>query len=921
MGTQTADRAHDILRRPPPRLDSIFAPKTVAIIGASEKPGSVGRILLQNLLAGSLRGAIYPVNPKHSHILGVKAFPNIKEAPHPIDLAIIATPASVVPEVVSECVQAGVAGAIIISAGFKECGPKGEELERQIVANAAGRLRIIGPNCLGVMVPHAGFNATFAATMARQGSVAFLSQSGALCSAILDWSLGQNVGFSAFVSLGSMLDVSWGDLIDYLGDDPRTKSIILYMESIGDARAFLSAAREAALAKPIIVIKVGRTTQASKAAASHTGSLTGNDEVLSTAFRRAGVLRVDTIADLFNMAEVLGMQPRPKGPRLAIITNAGGPGALATDELITQGGTLAELSPESRKTFNTLLPPFWSQSNPVDILGDANAERYAKSIETIANDPENDGVLVVLTPQAMTESTATAERMKAFASLQHKPILASWMGDKSVEAGTALLTEANIPVYDYPDTAARVFCLMWRYSDNLRMLYETPSRMPELGEAAVNRVAVGKIIEAARHQNRTLLSEIEAKEILNAYGIPTVETRLALSEDEAVSLAKEIDGPVVLKIYSETITHKSDVGGVKLNLCGSEAVRQAWREIKASISSAKGSDAFTGVSVQPMIVSQEAYELILGSTTDPQFGPVLLFGAGGQLVEVYKDHATGLPPLNATLARRMMERTRIYTALKGVRGRQPINIDELEQLLVRFSYLVAEQPWIAESDINPLLVSPRGFLALDARIVLHEKSIRSPPRLAIRPYPIQYITHWKLKDGTPITIRPIRPEDEFLMVKFHKTLSERSVHYRYCGMLELDHRIAHERLTRICFNDYDREIALVIHHQNPDTKGEEILGVGRLSRSHTRNEAEFAIIISDPYQGQGLGTQLLKLLVGVARNERCKRVFGTILSDNTVMLAIAGKAGFALSPLPGSNEVEVAYRIEPISSESNVSRP
>ena len=620
--------------------------------------------------------------------------------------------------------------------------------------------------------------------------------------------------------------------------------------------------------------------------------LTGSDEVLDAAFRRVGVLRVNSIAELFDMAEVLGKQPRPAGPRLAIVTNAGGPGALATDMLVSSGGKIADLSKETFESFNKILPPHWSRNNPVDILGDASAERYAQAVEIVSKDPNNDGVLVILTPQAMTQNTETAKQMEKFAKIEGKPVLASWMGGMEVAEGKKILNGLNIPTFDYPDTAARAFSYMWRYSDNLRSLYETPA-LAEEGEK--NRIIVEKIIEGARKQGRTILTESESKAVLAGYGIPTVETLMARSIEEAVKMAGKIGFPVVLKLYSETITHKTDVGGVQLNLTSPEEVRRAFRAIKTSVSRKAGAKHFLGVTVQPMIL-KGGCELIIGSSQDPQFGPVLLFGAGGQLVEVFKDRALGLPPLNATLARRMMERTRVYEVLKGVRGRAPVDIADLEQLMVRFSNLVVEQPWISEIDINPLLASPEKLIALDARVVLHGPKTKESelPHPAIRPYPAQYVTPWKMKGGTSVTLRPIRPEDEPMMVEFHKTLSDRSVHFRYFGQLKLSQRIAHERLTRICFNDYDREIALVADHKLKNGK-HEILGVGRLSRIHGLAEAEFAVLISDQWQGRGLGTRLLKLLVEIGRNEKLKRITAHILSDNMEMVQVTREAGFKLS--------------------------
>ena len=703
-------------------LDAMFAPSSVAVIGATDRPGTVGRTVLENLLHG-FQGKVYAVNTKHEEVLGLKAYKSIRNIPRPVDLAVVATPAATVPQLIGECVDAGVKSAVVISAGFKERGAEGIALEQQIQEQLRrSSMRLIGPNCLGIMNPTIGLNATFAKDAPKAGNVAFLSQSGALLTAILDWSHREEVSFSAIVSTGSMLDVGWGDLIYHFGDDPHTKSILLYMESVGDARSFLSAAREVALTKPIIVIKAGRSQAASRAAASHTGALTGSDEVLDAAFRRSGVLRVHNIADLFYMAEVLGRQPRPKGPRLTILTNAGGPAVLATDSLVANGGELAELSSESLRRLDEFLPAHWSHNNPIDVLGDADSERYARALEIASQDPNSDGLLVILAPQGMTDPLQIAERLKPYAKEYGKPVLASWMGGNSIAAGEAALNSAGIPTFSYPDTAARAFTYMWRYTYNLRGLYQTPTLTEDSEMASASRNQVEQIIQNARSKGRTLLTELESKQLLSLYGIPTVETRVAASPDEAAGLASEIGFPVVLKVFSETITHKTDVGGVKLNLQDEASVRAAYRAIQSSVTEKAGPDQFSGVTVQPM-VKLDGYELILGSSVDPQFGPVILFGSGGQLVEVYRDRALALPPLNTTLAQRMMEQTRVFTALKGVRGRKPVNLAALEQLLVRFSQLVLEQRWIAEIDINPLLASPERLLALDARIVLHGPAV------------------------------------------------------------------------------------------------------------------------------------------------------------------------------------------------------
>jgi acetyltransferase len=882
------------LRRP---LDVFFAPKSVAVVGATENAGSVGRTLLWNLVTSPFGGTVYPINPKRSSVLGVKAYPSVTAVPEAVDLAIIVTPPPSIPAIIKECGENGVQGAIVISAGFKEVGPEGAALEKQLLAEAqAANIRIIGPNCLGVMSPLSGLNATFATTVARPGSVGFISQSGALCTAVLDWSLKEMVGFSAFVSVGSMVDVGWGDLIYHLGDDPKTRSIVIYMESIGNARSFLSAAREVALTKPIIVIKPGRTAAAAKAAASHTGSLTGSDEVLEAAFRRSGVLRVNNIADLFYMAEVLAKQPSPKGPRLTIVTNAGGPGVLATDALIQGGGELSEISPEAMKAYNEVLPATWSHNNPVDIIGDASPERYAKALEIAAKDPNSDGMLVILTPQAMTDPTRIAEQLKPLAKQEGKPVIASWMGGVDVAAGEEILNRANIPTFPYPDTAARAFNYMWQYSYSLRGLYETPG-MPEDSIAwTPDRKLVETLIAKARGENREILTEFESKQVLAAYGIPIAKTIIAASSEDAVEAADQIGYPVVLKLYSETITHKTDVGGVQLHLADAAAVERAFAAIQSSVTAKAGAQHFQGVTVQPMVKLKDAYELIIGASLDPQFGPVLLFGSGGQLVEVFKDRALALPPLNSTLARRMMEQTKIYKALKGVRGRKPVDLAALETLMVRFSALVAEQRWIKEIDTNPLLASPDGLIALDARVVVHglQVELDQIPTSAIRPYPTRYTSKWTARDGTELTIRPIRPEDEPAMVRFHQTLSERSVYLRYFHLMNLEQRTQHERLTRICFIDYDREMALVAERRNPDTGESEILGVGRMTKIHGTREAEVAALVSDQWQGRGIGKELLARLLIVGADEKLTKLTADILPDNRDIMRICEKLGFSL---------------------------
>ena len=892
------DPSHDALRSEPRPLDVLFKPASVAVIGATEREGSVGRAIVSNLQIPAFRSRIYPVNPQHAAILGLAAYPSIGDVPETVDLAVIVTPAKTVPAIVGECVRAGVKSAVVISAGFRERGADGQALEKEIAEELSrGHMRLLGPNCLGVMNPGVGLNATFAQTIARPGNVAFLSQSGALQTAILDWSLREQVGFSAFVSTGSMLDLGWGDLIDYFGDDPHTGSILIYMESIGDARSFLSAAREVTLSKPIIVLKAGRSEAASKAAASHTGALTGSDDVLEAAFRRAGVLRVNSISDLFYMAEVLSKQPRPRGPRLTILTNAGGPAVLATDTLIATGGELAALSTESIEALNRFLPAHWSHGNPIDILGDADPGRYQRAAEVALTDPNSDGLLVILAPQGMTNPADVADRLKSHAHTHGKPLLASWMGGATVAGGEVILNAAGIPTFAYPDTAARIFTLMWRYAYNLRGIYETPVLAEGPEEESEARRKIRAIFEDARNNGRTLLSEFESKQLLTLGAIPTVETRIARTEEEAEEVATTMGFPVVLKLHSETITHKTDVGGVKLNLDNAKAVRKAYQAIKSAVTEHAGHEGFQGVTVQPML-KVGGYELILGSTTDPQFGPVVVFGSGGELVEIYRDRALALPPLNTTLAHRLLEQTRIFKALSGVRGRKAVDIGVLEALMVRFSRLIVDNPAIKEADINPLVASADKLIALDARFVLHDKSVAVSdlPMPAIRPYPVRYVSLWTMKDGKPVTFRPIRPEDEPLMVKFHEALSERSVFFRYFQVSKLSQRVAHDRLRRICFIDYDREIAIVADHFAAGTGEHEILAIGRLSKLRGKSSAEVALLVRDEYQHRGLGIELLRRLIQIARDEHLDSVQAYMLRENIEMCSLIEKLGFQIEP-------------------------
>jgi acetyltransferase len=868
-------------------LDPIFKPRSVAVVGASATAGSVGSILIHNLLGNPFGGTVYPINPKRKAVHGVRCFPDLASLPEAVDLAVIATPAATVPGLIEECVARGIPAAIIISAGFAELGEPGRALERRIRETAHGKIRIIGPNCLGVIHPPSNLNASFAASMARSGNVALLSQSGAICTSILDWAEETHVGFSSFVSVGSMLDVDFADLIDYFADDPHTRSIILYMESIGDVRKFMTAARSASRTRQVIVVKSGRHEAGARAAASHTGALAGSDAVFDAAFRRAGVLRVLTIPDLFNMSEILAMQPRPRGPALALITNAGGPGVMATDELMTRGGRLAPLSAETLSRLDAALPAFWSRANPIDLLGDATPERYRLAVEACLKDPHIQGVLVLLTPQAMTDPTETARQLTPFAHTSGRPLLACWLGGAGVRPGRDILARAGIPTFDSPEAAIHAFLHMVQYHRNQELLYERPEALPETWHPASERVRA--IIARARAEKRTMLNEAEAKELLAAYGLPVVHSVPCATMEEAVRAAKQVGFPVVLKLLSSTVTHKSDVGGVKLNLADEAAVCSAFDAIRGSVTRKVGVHAFEGVTVQPMI-RDRGYELIVGSSVDRQFGPVILFGAGGILVEVVKDSALALPPLNRTLARRLMERTQIYRALQGVRGEAPVDLSALEALLVRFSQVLCDFPELQEVDLNPVLATPERILALDARVLLvpADTPPEQLPRLAIHPYPNQYVAPFTLRDGTRVTVRPIRPEDEQLIVDLHARHSEHTIRMRFFSLVKT---LSRDSLIRLCHLDYDREMALAAVLQQES--GPMILGVSRYYLHPETGAAEFALVVGDAHQRQGLGRHLLTRLIEIAREHGAKKLVGQVLRENQPMLSLVASLGFS----------------------------
>jgi len=876
-------------------LDKIFKPRVVTIIGASDTEGTVGYAVTVNFIRGLFEGKSYLVNNHKSEILGVKAYPNIGAVPETADLVIIATPAQTVAGVVEECGRAGVKGVIILSAGFKEIGPAGKALEDEVlrVANRYG-IRVVGPNCLGVIRPAIRLNGTFLSKVPKPGTVAFLSQSGALGSAILDTAIHENIGFSTFVSVGSMIDVDFGDLIDYFGSDPHTRSILMYIEGITNARRFMSAARHFARTKPIVVVKAGRFRESAKAVASHTGSLSGEDEIYDAAFKRAGIVRVEEISDLFNAAEVLSTQPLPMGPRLAIITNAGGPGVMTTDALLARGGKIAELSAKTMERLNAALPPFWSHGNPIDLIGDAGPERYRAALEACLDDDGVDGILILLTVQAMINPLSVAEAVVDVLqskTYQNKTILASFMGRSRVGEANTYFALHNIPTYESPEMAVRTYLTMYQYRRNIELLYETPEELSV--DSAPPRRPINVILQKAAQEGREVLTEEEAKRVLKYYGFPVVETETAATAEEALAKARHFGFPVVLKILSPDIPHKSEAGGVALDIGSEEEVRRQFDELIAHAKAFKPNAQILGVTVQPMI-GTGGQELIVGGKVDPIFGPTILFGTGGIGVELYRDTAVAIPPLNTTLIRRMLEETKVYQVLKGYRNQPPANLELLEKTLLLFSQLMVDFPRIKEIDINPLLVTAQKVHILDARILVDKNASTPAPEahshLVISPYPKKYETRWRLADGEEVLLRPIKPEDEPMWLDMFRGFSEESIRYRFFQVIK---DTPHEVRVRYCNIDYDREIAIVPEITRNGKR--RLLGVGRLSIEPDGKSGEFAIIVTDEFQNSGLGTKLTDHVLEVAEDMGVERAYSVMLAENYRAISLMKRMGFSLT--------------------------
>lgn len=872
-------------------LNVLFSPKSVVVFGASNQPDKVGTIIFKNLLEG-FEGEVYGINPKYKKIRNKTVYAAIEDINQPIELAVIATPAPTIPDIIDRCGKHGVKAAIILSAGFSEIGPKGAALQKAVVDTAKiYGIRLLGPNCLGIMRPSMGLNATFYNGTAMPGNLALVSQSGALCTAILDWAHANSVGFSSVVSMGISADIDFGEILDFLVSDVQTESILLYIEGIHQSRSFVSALRAAARIKPVIVVKVGRHKTGSAAAVSHTGALVGADDVFDAALRRAGVVRVMTISQLFTAAKALTSPFRPTGNRLAIVTNGGGPGAMAADRVADLDIALAELSPQSVARLNEFLPSTWSHGNPVDIIGDATPERYRDTVKVCMEDANVDGVLVILTPQAMTRPLEVAEAVTEVATQYNKPLLTCWMGDSQIMKGRQTLGKSRIPTFRTPEPAVEAFSYITAYHQNRKLLMQAPGSLTHQTEPDVEGARM--IIESALAERRKVLNEMESKALLAAFHIPVAKTMVAHSPNEALLLAEQFGFPTALKVNSPDITHKSDAGGVRLNLGNAHAVRGGYNEILTEVKRHRPNAHIDGISVEPMIVKPNGRELMIGVTNDPVFGPIITFGAGGTAVEVMGDRAVALPPLNNYLVKNLIERTRVAKMLRAFRHMPRVNLDALESVLLRVSEMVCELPWLKEMDINPLIVDESGALAVDARVVVDHVSASQEryAHMAIYPYPVHLIDYWQLPDGTDITIRPIRPEDAEIEQEFVRGLSEESKFFRFMNTLQ---ELTQTMLVRFTQIDYDREMALiaVIERNGKDVE----LGVCRYAINPDGKSCEFALVVADEWQGKGIGSKLMNCLIYAARARGLKLMEGEVLASNKNMLKLSATLGFAITP-------------------------
>lgn len=885
-------------------LTQLFAPKSVAVFGASDQMDSVGQIVFQNMLQSGYRGALYPINLNHAEVQGCKAFTSISEISEPVDLAVIATPPSTVADIIDECGKHAVKAAVIITAGFGEAGNAGKALEQAVLEKAREYgIRLIGPNCLGVMRPDIGLNATFNKGSAIAGNIAFISQSGALCTAILDWAKSNDVGFSSVVSMGASVDVDFGEILDYLISDTKTHSILMYIEGIHNARSFMSAIRAAARIKPVILVKVGRHPAASHAAISHTASIVGSDDAFDAAVRRAGVVRVQTVTQLFSAAKALSCGFDPTGNRLAIVTNGGGPGVMATDYALDLGLVMATLSDATIKALNQVLPHTWSHGNPVDIVGDAQADRYEHAVKACLEDPNVDGVLTILTPQAMTKPLEVAEVVIKLSNQYKKPLLTSWMGEEQVQESREAFNQAKKPSFRNPESAVDVFSFLSAYHKNQKLLMQMPGPLAHHLEPDVESARM--IIEGALQEKRKVLGEMESKALLSAFRIPVAQTMVARSPNEALLIAQQLGFPVAMKINSPDITHKSDVGGVRLNLANAQEVRTAYHEIIESVMLHQPKAHVNGISIQPMIVKPNGRELMVGVTNDAVFGPIITFGAGGTTVEIMGDRSVALPPLNTFLVKDLIQGTHVAKMLGTFRNMPPVNMSDLERVLLRVSEMVCELPMLMEMDINPLILDENGALAADARIIVGVRPPNSDryAHMAIYPYPTHLVSSWQLADGTDVVIRPIRPEDVWLVQDFVKNLSEESRYFRFMKSVE---QLSETLLVRFTQIDYSREMALIAVRNENDKEIE--LGVTRYAINPDGESCEFALVVADSMRGTGLAHKLITALMDIARSKGLKKIEGEVLKNNANMLKLMKRLGFTATVNPEDSSIKNVHK-------------
>jgi len=883
-------------------LQPLLAPKSVALLGATERAGALGSIVYRNLAAGGLRGELYAVNPKHASVFGRRAYARLAELPQPPDLAVIATPARTVPQIIEEAGAAGIKAAVVLSSGFGEAGPDGRALQSALTA-AARRcgVRVLGPNCLGVMRTDVGLNATFARSAARPGGLALVSQSGAICGAILDWAQHAGVGFTSVISLGGAADVDFGELLDFLVADAATNAILMYVEGIRDARRFMSALRAAARVKPVAALKVGRYASGSRAASSHTGALVGSDAVFDAALRRSGTVRVKTYTQLFAAARMLAAGRFPAGERLAIVTNGGGPGVVAADSAAENGVPLAQLSAATLSSLDEKLPAQWSRGNPIDVIGDAPPQRFADATAAALADPGVDALLAMYSPVAVTEPGDAARAVAEAARGCRKPVLAAWLGDINPNDTRTYLESQGIPNFYTPENAVEAFSFLCAYRRNQAQLMEVPSVLGRgAAEPPPDLRAAGRVLDAALGERRTLLTEHEAKDLLATFGLPVPKSVISQDRESAVAAAREIGFPVVIKILSRDITHKSDVGGVRLNLQNAEMVASAFDDMMRHVRSLAPQARIDGALVQPMLRYAHAREVLVGVATDAVFGPVISFGAGGVAVEAVRDTAIALPPLNAALARELMARTRVHRLLAGYRNVPPADLEALAAVLCSVSRMVCMLPWLKEMDLNPVLAHPGGAVIADARIVVDPARRKAPPRyghMAIHPYPVELEGEIALRDGRKVKVRPIRPEDAELERRFFAGLSKHSRYQRFMQHLS---ELPPNLLARFTQLDYDRELALIALHP----ENEDFIAVGRYAPNSDGVSAEFALTVADAWQGKGLGRKLLERLCETAREAGYQALYGYILDANREMLDLAERLGFVQSSRTG-HEVSV----------------